>query len=359
MTILKRSMVKPLGIALLVVAAAVFPVIVGNDAFTMSVATRCLVYGLVAVTLNLLVGYGGQISLGHAGLLAVGAYTGAIIANNGLIPSGVVDHLPGGLHRLAVAANGQPVPIPLELLAAAVVTAVVGFLLGLPTGRLRGHYLAIATLGFGVAIPQIALNLDTITQGETGLTVPPATLGPLSFGAQPSPQPSLYYFVLVVVALCLAAILSMLGTRTGRAFMAVRDSEAAATAMGVNTRRTKVILFTTSAFFCGIAGDLFAHSEGLVAPASFDFSLSLLFLAMVIVGGLASVWGALAGAIILEIVSEQAANSGGLSDAIIGAVVVLMLLLAPHGLAALPRRFARFITSRRPVADPVAGKVSA
>src|SRR5205814_7771347 len=177
----------------------------------------------VAVTLNLLVGYGGQASLGHAGLLAVGSSTAAILAND------------------------FSLPFPLELLAAAGTSAVVGLGLGLPTGRLRGHYLAIATLGFGLAVPQIANNLSNLTNGFEGLTVPAAALGGLTFAT----PVQFYYLVLVVVALSLLAIVSLLGTSTGRSVMAVRDSEVAALAMGINTRRTKVVLCTTSAFFCG------------------------------------------------------------------------------------------------------------
>ena len=309
--------------ALVAGVAIVFPLVYGGQSYLMSVATLILIYGLVAVTLNLLIGYGGQVSLGHAGLLAVGSYTAAILAND------------------------VALPFPLELVAAAVTTALVGLALGLPTGRLRGHYLAIATLGFGLAVPQIANNLSGLTNGFEGLTVPAAALGGLTFAT----PVQFYYLVLVVVALSLLAITSLLGTSTGRSFMAVRDSEAAALAMGINTRRTKVVLFTTSAFFCGLAGDLYAHQVGVVAPSNFPFALSLIFLAMVIVGGLASVWGSLAGALVLQIVQEVTSGLGGLSSALIGAAVVLVLLVTPEGLAALPRHLRRVTRGRRPVAE--------
>jgi branched-chain amino acid transport system permease protein len=307
-------------VGLVVVVVALFPLLFGADSYTMAIATQCLIYGLVVVTLNLLIGFGGQISLGHAGLLAVGAYTAAILAT-----------------RI------QGLFLPLEILAAAVVTAIVGFVLGLPTGRLRGHYLAIATLGFGIAVPQIALNLEGLTEGFTGLSMPPATLGGLDL----SSPVSLYYFVAVVCALALAGILSLLATSTGRRFMAVRDSEDAASAMGINVRSTKVVLFTTSAFFTGIAGDLFAHFQSLVAPSSFPFSLSLFFLAAVVVGGLASVWGSLAGAVLLVIVEAQTSSLGGLGPAIIGGTVVCVLLVSPDGLAGLSRHLWRALRSRR------------
>jgi len=298
------------GLIVLVVAAA-FPLGYGGSSYVMSIATEALVYGLVAVTLNLLIGFGGQISLGHAGLLAVGAYAGTIAQVR--VPT---------------------MPLPVELLVAAVASALAGLLIGLPTGRLRGHYLAIATLGFGLAIPQIALKVTSLTGGYTGLSMPVAHIG--SWAVE-SPV-GLYYLVLIVAGLAVLVILSLLGTSSGRAFAAVRDSEAAAAAMGINVARTKVALFTASAFFTGIAGDLFAHLQGLVAPTSFPFSLSLLFLAMVVVGGLASVWGSVAGAVLLVAVDAKAGGYSGLSPTIIGAVVVVVLLAVPGGLAALPRR---------------------
>jgi len=310
--------VPPRRFALLavIVVAALFPLGFSSDAYTMSIATECLVYALVTVTLNLLIGFGGQISLGQAGLLAVGAYIAAIEAN----------HISG-------------LPVALEILGAGLGTALVGFALGLPTGRLRGHYLAIATLGFGVAVPQIALKLSGLTGGYTGLTVPTATFGGSASFGDPS---SLYWFVLVVVALSLLAVFSILASSTGRSFTAVRDSEPGAEAMGINVARTKVLLFTVSAFFTGVAGDLFAHLQSLVAPTSFPFSLSLFFLAAVVVGGLASVWGSVAGAVLLVLVQEKigSGSGSGLAPTIIGGTVVVVLLFLPGGLATIPDQLA-------------------
>ncbi len=310
-----RSFLRPhtLAILALVVVAVVFPSFEGGDAYVMSTATQALVYGLVVVALNLLVGFGGQISLGHAGLLAIGGYTAALLAT----------HLSG-------------FPAPVEVLAAGAVTAVVGFVLGLPTGRLRGHYLAILTLGFGVAVPQIALNWSSLTQGRTGIVVPAPRIGNTAF-ASPS---DVYYFTLLVFAIALLAIFSILASSSGRAFAAVRDSEDGAAAMGINVNVTKIVLFTTSAFFAGVAGDLNAHLQGLVSPDSFPFSLSLFFLAAVVVGGLASVWGSLAGAILLAVIEAKTSSTSGYEPVIIGGAVVLLLLITPRGLADLPHRLA-------------------
>jgi branched-chain amino acid transport system permease protein len=315
-----RLGLRMIAIVLFAVVAVAFPAFEGSDSFVMYTATQALVYGLAVVSLNLLVGFGGQISLGHAAFLAIGGYTAALLAS----------HVSG-------------LPVPVEVLAAGAATGVIGFLLGLPTGRLRGHYLAILTLGFGVAIPQIALNWSSLTQGRTGIVVPPPRIGGTVF---PSAS-DLYYFTLIVLVICLLAIFSILASSTGRAFASVRDSDAAAAAMGINVNATKVVLFTTSAFFAGVAGDLNAHLQGLVSPDSFPFSLSLFFFAAVVVGGLASVWGSLAGAILLAIIEAKTSSSSGYEPVILGGAVVLLLLIAPRGLADLPHRVADAIDTWR------------
>lgn len=319
---------KTIGIALAAVVAVVFPAFEGGDSFVMYTATQALVYGLAVVSLNLLIGYGGQISLGHAGFVAIGAYTAALLSQ----------HAP-------------TLPVPVEVLAAGTVTAIVGFVLGLPTGRLRGHYLAILTLGFGLAIPQLALNWSGVTQGRTGIVVQAPRIANTVF---PSPT-DVYYFALIVLVICLAAIFSILASSSGRAFASVRDSEAAAAAMGINVNATKVVLFIISAFFAGVAGDLSAHLQGLVSPDSFPFSLSLFFFAAVVVGGLASVWGSLAGAIVLAVVEAKTSNSSGLEPVVLGGAVVVALLVAPGGLADLGRRVAgalQSLASRRAAPVP-------
>jgi branched-chain amino acid transport system permease protein len=304
---------------LVLVAAAAFPVAEGGNASVMGLATEALIYGLVTLSLNLLMGYGGQVSIGQGGLLAVGAYTTAILASRYGLPFIVV------------------------LVAAGLAAGLAGFLLGLPAGRLRSHYLAVATLGFGVAVPQIALNLGGLTGGFTGIIVPSESLGRLSLGA---PVP-LYYLALAVLVLSAAAIRSLLTSPAGRRFMAVRDSEDTAPAMGINTGRAKVVLFTTSAFFTGLAGCLFALNSGIVEPDSFTFSLSLFFFAAVIVGGLASMWGSLLGAALLVVVEQESSSLGGFSETILGASVVVVLLLVPGGLATLPRRVYQLVTGPR------------
>ncbi len=317
-----RAAIRVPVVATLVVLAAalVFPRFEGTNVTLMGLATEAMTYGLVTLALNLLMGYGGQVSVGHGGFLAVGAYTAVILATR---------------------YSGLPFIVVLAL--AGLVTGAVGLVLGLPAGRLRGHYLAVATLGFGVAVPEIALNLGSLTGGFTGLIVPPVQLGSLTLN---DPVP-VYYLALTILAVSALAIRGVLASPTGRRFMAVRDSQDTAPAMGINVRRTKVIMFTLSAFFCGLAGYVFALNNGIVEPASFTFSLSLFFFAAVIVGGLGSMWGSLIGAAILVVVQQEAVSLAGYSEAILGVAVVAALLVVPGGLAALPRRVRTAATGPR------------
>lgn len=301
------------------IVAALFPLVEGGSQSVMGLATLALTYGLVTLSLNLLMGYGGQVSVGHGGFLAVGAYTTAIVAT-----------------------HFTSLPFIVVLLLAGVVTGAVGFLLGLPAGRLRSHYLAVATLGFGLAMPQIALNLG-VTGGFTGLVTPTAAVGRFTLN---SPVP-LYYLALIVLAVSAVAIRSILSSPTGRRFMAVRDSEHTAPAMGINPWRTKVLLFTLSAFFCGLAGYVFAFYVGVVEPASFDFALSLFFFAAVVVGGMASIWGSLIGAALLVVVQQESLAAQAYSETILGVAVIIVLLLGPGGLAAMPRRVAGAVSRAR------------
>ncbi|MGH3414529.1 MAG: branched-chain amino acid ABC transporter permease [Marmoricola sp.] len=315
-------------LVVIVVIAIIVPQLYGGNEYILSLATECIVYALITISLNLLVGYGGQISLGHAGLVAIGGYAGAYILEK--VPS---------------------LPFPAELAFAALVTTLAGVILGLPTGRLRGHYLAVVTLGLGVAIPQIALNLTSITNGRTGLIVNPPSIGSLSLA---SPV-AVYYLSFVVTALSIIAIASFLRTRSGRAFTAVRDSEQAAAAMGINVQRTKVVLFAVSAFFAGVGGDLFGHWANLVAPGAFPFTLSLFFLAAVIVGGSASLTGSVIGAVLLVLADTQTTGLPGFEPVVVGAVVIAVLLLVPGGLVAVPRAVAALKRGDRDDPRPTGG----
>ncbi|MBI1845382.1 MAG: branched-chain amino acid ABC transporter permease [Candidatus Rokubacteria bacterium] len=273
-------------------------------------ATLILVNGIVAIGLNLLTGYTNQLSFGHAGFLAIGAYTGALLTI----------HVPA-------------LPVPLTLLLAGLATALVGLALGLPCLRLEGLYLAMATLAFGFVVVEAILNLDGLTRGNDGLRVPLARLGAVALAS----DASRYYLALVVAALMLAAALSLVRTRTGRAFLAIRESEIAAQASGVNVAKYKTVAFVLSAFYTGVAGGLFAFVIGFLSPDAFDVFLSVDFLVMVIVGGLGSVAGSMVGAAIVTVLQDSLAAFQNYRPLIFGAIMVACMLFMPGGVASAVR----------------------
>jgi len=288
---------------------------------------------IVTVGLNILVGYTGQISLGHAGFFAIGAFITVLSMTN--------------LH----------LPFLLALLLAAFVAAFFGFILGLPALRLKGPYLAIATLGFGLAITQV-IGRWQIFGGRMGLEAPGLTLQGLFFsdGSYTLESDKQLYFLIIPIAFVLTtAARNLMKTRVGRAFIAIRDSDIAAETMGVNTVYYKTLAFAISAFYTGIAGGLYAFLLGFINPSSFSFILSIYFLTFVIVGGLGSIFGSIMGGIvmtwlilkldrvqelpylgdILSAFSERWMSVTGfpnISSIIFGLIIILIVLFEPLGL---------------------------
>jgi branched-chain amino acid transport system permease protein len=274
-------------------------------------ATLVAVNAVVAIGLNLLSGYTNQLSFGHAGFLAVGAYTAAILT-----------------------LRAPALPVPLTLLAAGLVTALVGLALGIPCLRLDGLYLAMATLAFGFVVTEAITNLDSLTHGNDGLRVPLARLGPWLLDT----DRSRYYLALAVAAAMILAALNVAATRTGRAFLAIRTSEIAAQASGINAAALKTVAFVLSAFYTGVAGGLFAFVVGFLSPDAFDVFLSVDFLVMIILGGLGSVWGSVAGAAIVTVLNDSLAGFQAYRPLVFGAIMIAGMLFAPGGLAAMTRR---------------------
>ena len=274
-------------------------------------ASLIVVNAIVAIGLNLLSGYTNQLSFGHAGFLAVGAYTAAILAT----------HWPGA-------------PVPVTLLAAAIVTALVGLALGVPCLRLEGLYLAMATLAFGFVVVEAILNLDGLTRGNDGLRVPPARLGAWALAG----DVERYYLVLLVGAVMVWAALNLARTRTGRALLAIRESEIAAQASGVHLARYRTLAFVISALYTGVAGGLFAFVVGFLSPDAFDVFLSVDFVAMIIIGGLGSVPGSVAGAAVLTVLHDSLAGLQNYRPLIFGAILIASMLFMPGGIASAARR---------------------
>jgi len=261
------------------------------------------VHCLVAIGLNLLVGYAGQISLGHAGFFALGAYTQALL----VIKLGL--------------------PFVLALPCAGLVAAAFGFLLGLPALRLTGPYLAIATLGFGMAVTQL-IGTTHFFGGRMGLNVPRP-----DFLADALSTDQRLYLVIVplTVGLTIAAV-NLTKSRVGRAFVAVRDSDIAAEAIGVNLTATKTLAFAISAFYTGVAGGLMAMLLGFINPESFNLIMSITFLAMVVVGGLGSILGSILGATLLTVLPQALSSYQNVPPILIGAIMILIVIFEPLGL---------------------------
>ncbi len=237
--------------------------------FTM---TQVAIAAIIAVGLNLLVGYTGQISLGHAGFVGIGAYAAGLLVVN--------VHLPWGL----------------ALLGAGMVAAAFGFLVGIPALRLTGPYLTIATLGFGIAITQVLTNWEGLSGGRSGLFLPKLTLGSRALG-----DIELYYLAVTVAVVLTWVAYNLVRSHVGRAFVAIRDSEIAAEVVGVNLTVYKTLAFGVSAFYAGVGGALGAYLFGSLEPQSFTVLESVTYLSMIVIGGLGTIPGSILGATLLTV----------------------------------------------------------
>ena len=309
-----------IGLVVLCAALPVFLQAIGErQVYWLFVVSEFYVFAIVAISLDLLMGRSGQISLGQSGFVALGAYTTAILNQR------------FGVDLVA------------GMLAGASVAALASLVLGFPATRLRGHYLGIVTLGFGIAVDQIALKWDTLTGGDQGIHLHRATALGLDVGT----PVRMYYVALVALVVVVLLVWSLTQTRIGRAFAAIKDSEIAAAAMGVPVARTKVLAFIVSAFLAGAAGGIYAFLAGFVAPEDFGIDSSLLYFAMVVIGGMGSIPGAIGGAIVVDAIRTTAATVSGLSLAILGGMIVLVVLFFPGGLKGWFRARARRIAHAR------------
>ncbi|HTM60107.1 MAG TPA: branched-chain amino acid ABC transporter permease [Burkholderiales bacterium] len=310
----KRTLV--IGIVLLAVVCTL-PFIVSN--YRTFQLTLVLVYAIALLGLNILTGYNGQISLGHGAFYALGAYCTAIL----------MDH--------------WGVPYWATIPVAGAVCLVVGFLFGLPALRLEGLYLALATFALGVAMPQLLKYhlLEKWTGGVQGIVImkpsPP-------FGLPLNPDQWLYFFTLAIGAVMFILGYNLIRGRIGRALVAIRDQHIAAEAMGIHNALYKSLAFGVSAMFTGVAGALGAVAVQFVAPDSFNIFLSIVFLVGIVVGGLASIPGALYGALFIQFVPNIADEiSKAAPWAIFGVFMIGFVYLMPTGVAGA----VRLITSRR------------
>jgi branched-chain amino acid transport system permease protein len=295
---------KPISRALLLaflVGLAALPWVVGPSWVVR--ASLVWLYAIGVMGQNLLIGYTGLISFGQAGFLAVGAYTF------------------GHLRLLGV-------PFPAAAVAAGLCAAAAGVLVGFPSLRLKGPYLAIATLGFGVATYQVLANSQVLSGGRSGLSVPRL---PPAFGL--SREVTVYYVYLALLLLFAAVTYNLVSSYVGRALVAIRDSDIAAEAMGVNLTRYKLLAFAVSSFYTGVHGALMAQFLGHLEPQTFNVSEAITLLVAVIVGGLASVEGALFGAAFVILVPAAVSAARWAVPVLFGLAIIAVLIFEPLGLA--------------------------
>jgi len=314
-----------LGAALLLA----FPLTQSGNTFWIQVTAQAGLFVLAALGLNIVVGSAGLLDLGYVAFFGIGAYTAALTGN--ALLTNLNFHIPFLLVVLVVA--------PL-------VTAFFGVLLGAPTLRLRGDYLAIVTLGFGEIVRITLNNADPITRGPNGISsIPDPVVGGWSIGdgfslagIAVSGNAVYFYVELALIALTLATIYRMNDSRIGRAWVAVREDEVAAAAMGINTTLVKLLAFAAGAFFAGSAGAVNAHLITQVSPDSFTFSISVLILSMVVLGGLGNPPGVVLGAIILTFLPEKLREFSDIRFLVFGFALVLMMRFRPEGLLPSARR---------------------
>jgi len=276
-----------------------------HESYLLTVMVFIGIHTMLAVALNLLLGYAGQISLGHAAFFGLGAYISGILTTRfGLDPW-------------------------LVIILAAICAAVIAFVIGFPILKLKGHYLAMATLGFGIIIYIVFNETVDWTGGPSGLSsIPSLQIGGLVF------DNDLYnYYLVWIITLCVMLLsINLSQSRIGRALRAVHDSEVAARVMGINAWVLKVQVFTISAFISAMAGSLYAHTMTFISPASFGFNFSVELVTMVVVGGLGSIYGSFLGAAILTVLPEFLRVFEDFDVVIYGLLLIIMNMFMPGGL---------------------------
>ncbi len=303
-----------LGILILIMLIAPFSM----NRYQLSILNEMGIACIGAIGLNLLIGYTGQISLGHGAFLAIGAYTSALLTG-----------------KLGI-------PFLLSLPLSGIMAAALGMIVGVPSLRLKGLYLALGTLAFGFIVEYIIFHWD-LTQGDMGMGVKRISLGDFVIKT----EKQYFYLIMLFVALATIIAKNLVRTKIGRGFIAIRDRDIAAEAMGISLAKYKIMAFGVSSFYAGVAGCLMAHYNKWIVPGSFDISLSIAYIAMIIMGGLGTIMGSILGAVLITGIphgivylvdlfkDSYPALSGFIVDfklGIFGFIIVFTLLFEPKGL---------------------------
>jgi branched-chain amino acid transport system permease protein len=297
----RKDLYALLGVVLMILLFSLFA---GGKEYYLSLLVFVGINTLITMGLSMLMGYAGQISLGHAAFYGIGAYSSGILTAN-------YSFHPVGAFMIGI-----------------LLSALIAFLVGKPTLRLKGHYMAVATLGFGEIMFIVFNELSSLTGGPSGLSGIPS----LAIFGHPLEGATYLYLVWGFVVLLLLFSLNVINSRVGRALRAVHGSELAATAMGVDASRFKVQVFVLSAIYASMAGSLYAHFITFISPSSFSLMFSILLLMMVVVGGAGTIWGALLGTMLLTLLPEYFRGLEDFEVLVYGAILMVVLLFMPDGI---------------------------
>jgi len=298
---------KQIPMFILILFLVIFPIAMSGNKYRLGVMTTVGINALIVIGLNLLMGYAGQVSLGHAGFFGIGAYcSGLLNVNLGMSPW-------------------------ISTVIAIIFTAIIAYIIGVPTLKLKGHYLAMATLGFGEIVYVVLSKLDWLTKDTSGLLgIYPFSLGFIDLDSNFALGQ--YIFVWIIVLAIIILSLNITKSRVGRAFRAIHGSEIAASAMGVNIAKYKVQVFVLSAIYAALAGSLYAHFHGFIGYPTFHLGTSITLVTMVIVGGSGSLWGAILGTILLTWLPEWLSVIKKYDIVIYGLLLMLVMIFMPDGL---------------------------
>ncbi len=281
------------------------PIILMNNSYVLRTAVLVLIYIVLALSLNFVIGFAGQLSLGHSAFYAIGAYTTAILT----VTYGV--------------------PFWIALVFSGIVSAIFGLLLGIPTLRLKGDYLAITTIGFSEILRLVLINWASFTRGPAGI---PSIPSPTIFGFTLSTNTSYYYILYILVLFTIFISYRIQDSRIGRGLIAVKDDEIAAEAMGINPTFLKILAFVLGAAIAGLAGGIFASFIHYVNPDNFTYMESVVILTMVVLGGVGSIPGVIVGATVLTVLPEALRGISTYRYAIYGILLVMMMIVRPQGI---------------------------
>ena len=305
-------------VLILSLVLAVIPWLMPNR-YYLSVAVLIGIYALIVIGLNLLIGFAGQISLGHAAFYGLGAYLVAIFTT-----------------RL----NWDPL---FALVAAILVVILIAWIIGRPTLKLQGHYLAMATLGFGLIIQILMDEMGGLTGGPQGISnIPKLAI----LGFKFNDDFRLYFLIWALVVLAQLMVLNLINGKTGRAFLAIHSNEIAAESLGIDTASLKLTVFIISAAMAGVAGGFYAFNINYISPEPFGFGFSILLVTMVIIGGMGDSWGPLLGTVLLGILPEVLRAFKDFDILIYGLLLMLIIIFLPEGLISLCYRWGDRLSKR-------------